>query len=84
MPKTPSLETFSLCKDVFNRVENHKDGHAPWSHICTFHKGTKSKHGEHYYLVTKMLNSFKMLSHENANNMCSCLNVLVEVHELNS
>ena len=32
-----------LCKDVFNRVRNHKDAHAQWSDVCALHKGTKSE-----------------------------------------
>jgi hypothetical protein len=32
-----------LCKDVFNRVRNHKDAHALWSNICALHEGTKSE-----------------------------------------
>ena len=47
-----------LCKDVFNRVRNHKDAHALWSDVCALHEGTKSEHEEHYHLVMKKLNSF--------------------------
>jgi hypothetical protein len=46
-----------LCKDVFNRVRNHKDTHALWLDVCALHEGTKSKHEEHYHLVMKKLNS---------------------------
>src|SRR5919108_5019395 len=27
----------NLCKDVFNRVRNHKDTHALWSDLCALH-----------------------------------------------
>ena len=27
-----------LCKDMFNRVWNHKDAHALWSDICALHR----------------------------------------------
>ena len=58
-----------LCKDVFNRVRNHKDAHSLWSDICALHEGTKSEREEHYHLVMKKLNSFEMLSSESANEM---------------
>ena len=38
----------SLCKDVFNRVRNHKDAHALWLDICALHEETKSEHEERY------------------------------------
>ena len=50
-----------LCKDVFNRVWNHKDALALWSDICALHEGTKSEREERYHLVMKKLNSFEML-----------------------
>ena len=58
-----------LCKDVFNRVRNHKDAHALWSDICALHEGTKSEREERYHLVMKKLNSFEMLPKESANEM---------------
>ena len=67
-----------LCKDVFNRVRNHKDAHALWSDICALHEGTKSECEERYHLVMKKLNSFEMLPRESANEMYSCLNVPIE------
>ena len=30
-----------LCKDVFNRVRNHKNAHALWSDVCALHEGNK-------------------------------------------
>ena len=30
-----------ICKDVFNRVWNHKNAHDLWTDICALHKGTK-------------------------------------------
>ena len=67
-----------LCKDIFNRVRNHKDAHSLWSDICVLHEGTKSEREECYHLVMKKLNSFEMLLRESANEMYSRLNVLVE------
>ena len=66
-----------LCKDVFNRVRNHKDAHALWSDICALHEGTKSEREERYHLVIKKLNFFEMLPKEYTNKIYSCLNVLV-------
>ena len=67
-----------LCKDVFNRIRNHKDAHALWSDVCALHEGTKSEREERYHLVMKKLNSFEMFSRESANKMYSRLNILVE------
>ena len=66
-----------LCKDVFNRVRNHKDTHALWSDVCALHEGTKSEREERYHLMIKKLNSFEMLPKESANKNiltleCSC------------
>ena len=60
-----------LCKDVFNRVRNHKDAHALWSDVCVLREGTKSEHEERYHLVIKKLNSFEMLPKECANEIYS-------------
>ncbi|XP_066334443.1 spindle pole body component 110-like [Miscanthus floridulus] len=67
-----------ICKDVFNRVRNNKDAHDLWTDICALHEGTKSEREECYHLVMKKLNAFEMLTNENANEMYSRLNVLVE------
>ena len=32
-----------LCKDVFNRVRNHKDAHALWLDICALHEWTSPR-----------------------------------------
>ena len=42
-----------LCKDVFNRVWNHKDAHTLWSDVCALYEGTKSEREERYHLVMK-------------------------------
>jgi hypothetical protein len=60
-----------LCKDVFNRVRNHKNAHALLSDICALHEGTKSEHDERYHIAMKKLNSFEMLANENPNDMYS-------------
>jgi hypothetical protein len=49
-----------------------------WLDICVLHKGTKSEREERYHIAMKKLNSFEMLANENANDMYSWLNILVE------
>ena len=61
-----------LCKDVFNRVRNHKDAYALWLDVCALHERTKSEREERYHLVMKKLNSFEMLPKECAN---ECIHV---------
>jgi hypothetical protein len=46
--------------------------------ICALHEGTKSEREERYRIAMKKLNSFEMLANENANDMYSRLNILVE------
>jgi len=70
-----------LCKEVFNRVRNHKDAHELWMELSALHEGSKSEHEECFHLVMHKLNTFEMLPKENANELYSCLNVIVE--ELN-
>jgi hypothetical protein len=67
-----------LCKDVFNRVRNHRNAHDLLMDICALHEGTKSEREERYHIAMKKLNSFEMLANENANDMYSHLNILVE------
>jgi hypothetical protein len=64
--------------NVFNKVCNHKEAHALWSDICTFHEGKKSDHEECNHLVMKKLSSFEMFPNENSNDMYSHLNILVQ------
>ena len=59
-------------------MRNHKDAHALWSDICALYEGTKSEREERYHLLMKKLNSFEMLPKESANEMYSCLNILIE------
>ena len=59
---------------------SHGDGPPPIikGDICALHEGTKSEREERYHLVIKKLNLFEMLPNECANEIYSCLNVLVE------
>jgi hypothetical protein len=76
--KTKNTHFRSLCKDVFNRVRNHRNAHDLWMEICVVHDGTKSEREEIYHIAMKKLNYFQMLANENANDMYSRLNILVE------
>jgi hypothetical protein len=67
-----------FCKDVLNRVRNHKNAHNLWLDIYALHEGTKSEREERYHIAMRKLNSFEMLANENANDMYSWLNILVE------
>jgi hypothetical protein len=67
-----------LCKDVFNRVRNHRNAHDFWMDICALHEGTRSEREERYHIAMRKLNSFEMLANENANAMYSRLNILVD------
>jgi hypothetical protein len=58
-----------LCKDVFNRVRNHKNAHDLWLDICALHEGTKSEREERYHISMRKLNSFEILANENANDV---------------
>jgi hypothetical protein len=46
--------------------------------ICALHEGTRSEREERYHIAMRKLNSFEMLTNENANAMYSRLNILVE------
>jgi hypothetical protein len=51
--------------------------------ICALHEGTKSEREERYRIAMRKLNSFELLANENANDIYSRLNILVdEVNDL--
>jgi hypothetical protein len=75
-PKTLTLG--GLCKDVFNRVRNLTKAHDLWFDIVPYMKEPKVSVRKDIILQWKKLNSFEMLANENANNMYSRLNILVE------
>ena len=78
MDFSPLWKVVSLCKDMFNRVQNHKDAHKLWTELCVLHGGTKSEHEEQFHFVMHKLNTFKMLPKENVNKMYSHLTMIVE------
>jgi hypothetical protein len=54
-----------------------------WLDICALHEGTKSEREERYRIAMRKLNSFELLANENANDIYSRLNILVdEVNDL--
>jgi hypothetical protein len=46
--------------------------------ICALHEGTKSEREERYHIAMRKLSYFEMLANENAIDMYSRLNILVE------
>jgi hypothetical protein len=78
MQRPKTLFLGGLCKVVFNRVRNHKNAHDLWLDICALHEGTKSESEARYHIAMRKLYSFEMLANENANDMYSQLNILVE------
>ncbi|WVZ85243.1 hypothetical protein U9M48_032190 [Paspalum notatum var. saurae] len=67
-----------LCKEVFNCVRTIKDAHKLWEEICALHVGTLSERQQRHSNLSKKLSDFRMFPYENANQMYSCLKVLVE------
>jgi hypothetical protein len=61
-----------------NCVRNAKDAHELWENLCALYEGTKSEREEHYHIALKKINLFEMLPKKSANDMYTCLNVLVE------
>jgi len=47
-----------LCKEVFNRVRNHKTAHELWMKLCVLHEGSKSEREERFHLMLNKLNTF--------------------------
>jgi len=41
----------ALCKEVFNRVRNHKTAHALWKELCALHEGSKSEREERFFIL---------------------------------
>jgi hypothetical protein len=71
------LEYLSI--DVFNRVYNLKS--KIWNMLKELHNDTSDVREQKFLLVKEAFNSFKVLPNELANDMHSCLNVIV--NELN-
>jgi hypothetical protein len=58
-------------------VYNLKSAHKIWNRLEELHKDTKDAREQKYLLVKEAFNSFKMMSNELANDIYSCLNVIV-------
>ena len=72
----------ALCDSVFNRVYACEDAHKLWTQIVENHEGTKDVANKKYHILGEELSSFKQLSNENAHDMYSRLNILV--NEINA
>jgi len=79
--KARSILFRSISKVEFNSVRSAKDAHVIWTKLSEMNEGTRDECEERYKVILDKLNEFKMLPHENANQMYSCFNILVE--ELN-
>ena len=63
-----------LCKDVFNRVRNHKNAHDLWMDICALHEGTRSEREERYHIAMRKLNSLYSVWYSSTFSLqCHCL-----------
>ena len=72
-----------LTKDVFNSVRSAVNAHEIWTKLVEMQVGSKDEREERFKVVMDRINAFKMLPHENANQMYSRFNVLVEeLHDL--
>jgi len=78
--KSPLLST--LCDSVFNHVYACEDAHKLWTQIVENHEGTKDVANQKYHILGEELSSFKQLPNENAHDMYSRLNILV--NEINA
>ena len=67
-----------MVDDTLLVIQPVTNGHDLWMDICALHEGTRSEHEERYHIAMRMLNTFEMLTNENANAMYSRLNILVE------
>jgi hypothetical protein len=73
----------SLGKEVFQQVRSAKTRKILWDKLIEIHMGTKDEREERYKVLMDKINCFKMPPHENANQMYSRLNCLVEeLHDL--
>ena len=67
---------------MFNCVFACENAKNLWKTICENHEGTKNVANKKYHVLIDKLNSFKQFDDENAESMCSRLNILV--NEINS
>ena len=72
----------SLCDSVFNHVSANENAHKLWKQIVENHEGTKDVANQKYHILGEELSNFKQLPNENANDMYSRLNILV--NEINA
>ena len=77
-----SILLSSLCDSVFNRIFACENAHKLWKQIVENHEGTKDVANQKYHILGEELSSFKQLPNENAHDMYSRLNTLV--NEINA
>ena len=77
-----SILLSSLCDSVFNRVFANENAHKLWKQIVENHEGTKDVANQKYHALGEKLSSFKQHRNENAHDMYSRLNILV--NEINA
>ena len=66
-----------LCDSVFNRVFNSSNAHELWKLIVENQEGTKDVANHKYHILGNEFANFKQLANENAHDMYSRLNILV-------
>ena len=59
-------------------MRNHKTALKLWKKLCVLHEGSKSEREERFHLVMNKLSTSEMLFKENANEIYSRLNVIVD------
>ena len=67
---------------MFNLVFANENAHKLWKQIVKNHEGTKDVANQKYHILGEELSSFKQLPNENAHDMYSRLNTLV--NEINA
>jgi hypothetical protein len=77
-----SILLSSLCDSVFNRVFACTNAHELWTQIVENHEGSKDVANHKYHILGKEFNAFKQFDNENAHDMYSRLNTLV--NEINA
>uniref|UniRef100_A0A0A9AGU3 Uncharacterized protein n=1 Tax=Arundo donax TaxID=35708 RepID=A0A0A9AGU3_ARUDO len=72
-----SILLLFLSIEIFNRVYAHDNAHDIWTNLVEIHKDYKDVHNQRYHVLMSEFNEIKQLTDENANDMFSRLNVIV-------
>jgi cell division protein FtsB len=76
--KARNIICAALSKDIFLRVSSYTSAKKLWNALVEIHEGTESVRNERYEVLKRKLDAFAMLPNENANDMFSRLNSLVD------